>query len=266
MYADFIRKIYLVTDDQIPEWLNPHHPKINIVSHKNIFPETTHLPTFNSHAIESRLHHLEGLSEHYIYMNDDVFFSNVVIPKLFFTSNGSSIAYLSKATIDLGPPSREEPTVTSAAKNNRMLIEQKFGVTVTNKFRHVPHSQQRSLLFEMESVYKEHFVRTAKNRFRATTDIAIPTSLIHYYAYLMKRGVLVYPESIAKKDQALPYSFINLGDPIFPAALKHQWFYKRNKVFCLNDPDELNENSKNIDNNVNELLSYLFPIKSEFEK
>lgn len=55
-----MRNIYLVTADQTPDWLNTDHPRLKVVSHKEIFSEPTSLPTFNSHAIESQLHHIDG--------------------------------------------------------------------------------------------------------------------------------------------------------------------------------------------------------------
>src|SRR5699024_8077629 len=67
MYANWIRHIYIVTDQQIPPWLDLSHPKITIVDHKEIFADTSVLPVFNSRAIESQLHNIPGLSEHYLY-------------------------------------------------------------------------------------------------------------------------------------------------------------------------------------------------------
>ena len=37
-YAPWIRKIFIVTDDQKPEWLNTSNPKIQVVDHKEIMP------------------------------------------------------------------------------------------------------------------------------------------------------------------------------------------------------------------------------------
>ncbi|TXS35253.1 stealth family protein, partial [Streptomyces sp. t39] len=87
MYAPWVRTVYLVTDDQTPSWLNTAVPGIEVVSHKDIFRSSAGLPTFNSHAIESQLHHIEGLSEHFLYFNDDVMLGNEVTPGDFFLSS-----------------------------------------------------------------------------------------------------------------------------------------------------------------------------------
>ncbi|MEU8139981.1 stealth family protein, partial [Streptodolium elevatio] len=88
MYAPWIRTVYLVTDRQTPAWLDTDHPRVKIVDHRDIFTDPDALPTFNSHAIESQLHHIDGLAEHFLYFNDDVFLGRPVTPATFFHANG----------------------------------------------------------------------------------------------------------------------------------------------------------------------------------
>lgn len=73
-YAPWIRNIFLVTNGQVPNWLDVNHPKIHLVNHSTIFPNKNHLPTFNSLAIESHLYEIPGLSDDFIYLNDDMLF------------------------------------------------------------------------------------------------------------------------------------------------------------------------------------------------
>lgn len=83
------RHIYIVTNGQVPIWLNTSHPKIRMVDHKDIFKWPEHLPTFNSLAIESHIHRIPGLSEHFIYFNDDMMLTGKVYPSTFYTqANG----------------------------------------------------------------------------------------------------------------------------------------------------------------------------------
>ncbi len=80
-FAPFIRTIYIVTDDQIPEvidksnrWSKYYRDKIKVVDHKEIFRDHNEvLPSFNILSIESLLHKIIGLAEHFIYFNDDMF-------------------------------------------------------------------------------------------------------------------------------------------------------------------------------------------------
>ena len=51
-YFSWARHIYIVTNGQVPSWLNRNHSRVTLVNHKDIFNHTNHLPTFNSMAIE----------------------------------------------------------------------------------------------------------------------------------------------------------------------------------------------------------------------
>lgn len=71
-FAPWVRNVYFVTDNQKPEWLNIEHPKLKWVKHTDFIPQE-YLPLFNSNAIEWNLHRIEGLSENFVYFNDDMF-------------------------------------------------------------------------------------------------------------------------------------------------------------------------------------------------
>lgn len=82
-YAPWVHHIFLVTDRQLPEWLNTEHPKVSVVYHEEFIP-SEYLPTFNSHTIELNLHRIPGLSEQFVYFNDDTFLTNACRPEDFF--------------------------------------------------------------------------------------------------------------------------------------------------------------------------------------
>lgn len=76
--ASFIRNIFIVTDEQTPSFLSSidrtDYPNVKIIDHKDIFVGfEPFLPVFNSRAIETMLHRIPNLSEHFIYFNDDIF-------------------------------------------------------------------------------------------------------------------------------------------------------------------------------------------------
>ena len=84
-FVDFVGHVYIVTDSQVPSWLDTTVPGLTVVDHRELFDDEDRTPTFNSHAIESKLHRIPGLSEHYLYVNDDVFFGRRISPSDFFT-------------------------------------------------------------------------------------------------------------------------------------------------------------------------------------
>lgn len=83
-YAPWVRHIYIVTDNQVPSWLDLSHPRLTVVPHTDIFPNRSHLPTFSSPAIESHLHRIPGLSKQFVYFNDDVMLGAPVWPSDFY--------------------------------------------------------------------------------------------------------------------------------------------------------------------------------------
>ena len=70
--APWVHNIYFVTWGHLPAWLNTAHPKLHIIKHTDFIPPQ-YLPTYNSHTIELNLHRIPGLSENFVYFNDDVF-------------------------------------------------------------------------------------------------------------------------------------------------------------------------------------------------
>ncbi|XP_045176047.2 N-acetylglucosamine-1-phosphotransferase subunits alpha/beta-like isoform X2 [Mercenaria mercenaria] len=93
-FAPWIRHIYIITNGQLPYWLNLENPRISIITHDEIFLNHSHLPSFGSPAIESNVHRIPGLSDKFIYMNDDVMFGKEVWPDDFFTHSSGQKVYL----------------------------------------------------------------------------------------------------------------------------------------------------------------------------
>jgi len=76
--------IFIVTSQQIPQWLDTSNSRIKMVFHKDIFPEHIY-PTYDSNTIELFLDKIPGLSERFLYFNDDIFLNNYIHPSFFFT-------------------------------------------------------------------------------------------------------------------------------------------------------------------------------------
>jgi len=101
-YAPFIRRIFVVSDNQVPPLLEAFAAEgkcgadfIQLVSHDAIFapgPDLPQLkavrPSFNSRAIEAVLWRIPGLSEHFIFSNDDFFLNAPAKPGDFFHADG----------------------------------------------------------------------------------------------------------------------------------------------------------------------------------
>jgi hypothetical protein len=227
-FAHFVRRIFIVTAGQVPPWLNVDHPRVRVVDHREIFPPDGCLPTFNSHAIESRLHHIQGLAEHYLYMNDDFLFGRPVTVNRFFHGNGMTRFFLSHAVIGGDDPADQPRSVDVAAMNTVRIVGERFGRRVSQKLKHAPYPQRRSVLFEMEAALPEEFTRTAASRVRGPRDVAIPSSLFHYYSYLTGRAV---PGRIRSR-------YVTLDEKRLAGRLRALKRKRNFDVVCINDSDE----------------------------
>jgi hypothetical protein len=93
-YAPWFRNIYIVTNGQVPDWLNLTNSRVKLVKHEEIFPNKSHLPTFNSAAIETHLHRIKGLSKNFVYFNDDLLLTKPIWPDDFYTKSNGFKVYL----------------------------------------------------------------------------------------------------------------------------------------------------------------------------
>lgn len=71
-FAPWVERIHFLTWGHVPDWLDLAHPKLHVVNHRDFIPEK-YLPAFSSHVIEMNLHRIPGLSEEFVYFNDDMF-------------------------------------------------------------------------------------------------------------------------------------------------------------------------------------------------
>ncbi len=91
-YAPFIDRIFVVTDGQVPRDLDRFEAagicapgRIRIVDHDMIFAGLPAArPNFNSRSIEAAIHRIPGLSESFVYLNDDMLLNRPARPEDFF--------------------------------------------------------------------------------------------------------------------------------------------------------------------------------------
>ncbi|OKJ20618.1 hypothetical protein AMK21_11650 [Streptomyces sp. CB00316] len=255
MNASFIRHVYLVTDGQTPSWLDVNAPGLTVVDHRDILPASA-LPVFNSHAIETCLYRIDGLSEDYLYLNDDVFFGRPVRAEHFFHGNGIARIPFSPYKLGLGLPHSTEPAPNSAGKNVRRVIQKQHDRFITNKFLHTPHPQSRAVMREMVEAGFPELERTMHSRFRSTADVAVAATFHHHWAILTGRAV---PGDYS-------FRYVDVGRPDLHERLAR--LRKRNDVdfFCLNDVDTAVAARDSIRRAVDGFLEWKFPFPSRFER
>ncbi|MEM8618745.1 MAG: stealth conserved region 3 domain-containing protein [Actinomycetota bacterium] len=186
-YAGWVRRVFVVTAGQRPSWL-VDTPQIRVVDHSEILDSSV-LPTFNSHVMESALHRIDGLSEHFVYFNDDFFLGRSLRPEFFFTSSGLPRIFHSSAPRP-GYVDHHSQDVDRAAERGAELLRERFGRVATSKPFHAPYPQLRSVMAEIEREFPAAVGATQASRFRSPTDVSIAASFSQNYALATGRAVL----------------------------------------------------------------------------
>lgn len=255
-FAPWIRRIFIATDSPAPHWL-AQHPSVTVVRSKEFFADPSVLPTHNSQAVECQLHHIDDLSEHFLYSNDDMFFGRPVSPDMFFTPGGITKFIEAETRIGLGENDARRSGFENAARVNRKLLWERFGRITTRHLEHSAAPLRRSVMARMEQEFPEEFRATAASRFRAAENISVTNSLYHYYGLLTGRATIQTGAKVRYVDTTT-----RAGLNYLPKLLA-----KRNvDFFCLNDgsfPEVPAEERAEV---VTDFLRKYFPLTAPWER
>ena len=255
-YAPWIRRIFIVTDNQTPEWLDTSNPRIRIVDHTEILPEES-LPCFNSRVIEYFLCRIPGLSEHFLYANDDMFFNRPATPETFFGADGLPIVRFNRRPFrKLVLLFREKILRKNISAYNRAiqraaeLVEEKYGIYFGDKTHHNIDSYLKSNCEHVCEVFKEEMKASQTNHVRSAGDVQ--RNVFSYVPLAEKRAHLQY---VTRKTS-------------FRLHIEKEYLYEKLDrynplLFCMND----SEYARDCDRvRAKEYLDKRFPDKSRFEK
>ncbi|SPO32344.1 uncharacterized protein UTRI_02901 [Ustilago trichophora] len=159
------------------------------------------LPTFNSMAVESMLGDQPGLSDNFIYSNDDFFLMDD-------TSTGDVISPLFGPVLRLdynlvveGKRSPEnQPGEWSALWHTNWLLDQRFGKRRRPYIQHVHKSFSKSLLLETRMGWAAEHARLALNRFRNNGDNLVSHFLTYYNIVERHREALLWSFFMLRLD------------------------------------------------------------------
>ena len=267
-YAPWIRRIYIVTDCSLPEWLNTQHEKIRIVDHREIMPAEL-LPCYNSNVIESFLTRIPDLSEVFLYANDDMFFGRDVSPG-FFVRNGKPVVRMMKTRDDL---QIKKNYYQMALWNANRLIADRFGIRYPYIPWHNVDVYLKSGIQQCLEDFQEEFLSASQNRLRSEHDIQ--RVIFHYWlishdACILKtydmsgtiRRSVYYLKVMLSPSRYFDYVVWKLHD-VFRIPLLKYLLQKRPRCVCLNDTEDSTAEDLV---QYRELLRKMFPQQSAFEK
>ncbi len=274
--APWVNRIYFITWGHLPSWLNTDHPKLKIIRHEDYIPKE-YLPTFSSHTIELNLHRIEGLSEHFVYFNDDMYLINPVTKDHFFHKG------LPRGIAVFNPPTAPNDTMQAILSNDIRLINRHFDKNALVKknlkmflnpaygkynirtllclpwtklvgfFNH--HTATRFLKSVFEEVWEREYDTlndTSRNKFRSRADVNQYVFL--YWQYCTGKFV----------PSKNPGKSVRIMDDIDKACEMIR--SKKIKCLCLNDSVTGEDMFDIARVKIAQALEERFPEKSEFEK
>ncbi|MCB4822051.1 stealth conserved region 3 domain-containing protein [Roseicella aerolata] len=161
---------------------------VRLVSHSDIFPDSGHLPTFSSTAIECHLHRIPSLSEDFIYFNDDFFVCRPVSPEDLQGQHGLGRVILDNGLMN-SPPNREWELFRWLLWVTNAALDARFGPAKRNAPAHTPQWYNRTLCSIVENEWERPLRQTSAHRFRTRGDLWF-RALYCYYVVYMRHGLM----------------------------------------------------------------------------
>jgi hypothetical protein len=257
-FGKFVRHIYLITPrGESPSWLR-RGSGITVVDDREIFPDPSHLPTRNSLAVECHLHRIGGLSEPYVYFNDDMFLGRPVMLHDFVASDGRlKLAYETAwSELPEGDVEPRDSGFIAAWRNTGRLLNRRFGPRPRRFPAHQATVQSKAIFQKMgaEELFRPWFVRTSASPVRCHSNIT-PGGLHFYYALHTQKAFL--------RSSADSFVHCLQDRPAHNRRELAKITQHRPRFFCINDDTRFQWDE--IQRDLFYFLNTMFPNKSPFE-
>ncbi len=283
-YASWVNHIYIVTPNQCPPWLDIDHPKITIINQDDLFDDKSVLPTFNNCAIELLFHKIPGLSEQFVYFNDDMFIIDET-KKTDFFKDGLPCVTIALSPILAHYSSDGKGTYGNDVMNFRIVAKHFTKRDVLKKnwkkffdFRngreiiktilclpytalcgfndmHIAYSYLKSTYEKVWRIEPNDLEKSSKERFR--NDFSMYHNVFRYWQ-IAEGNVSVRSRSFSKM-----FDINNRGEE---DGAVHCIESSSPKMICINDNVDDDEDFYYIVNRINNAFEKVFPEKCEFER
>lgn len=230
-YAPFIRKIFIVTDNQVPRFLknnSKRYKKVVVVDHKEMFRnDIQYLPVFNSISIATKLYEIPDLSENFIYFNDDVLLLKPVNPSDFFI--GGNPVIRAKWSHFKENIYYKNIIPKKKTKSNYIIAQEKgaklLGFKKLLRFHHTPHPLRISTTRDFFDLNRSLEINNIKYKFRDSSQFLMIGLANHLE---IKKD-----QSVLKNDYQLLH-FRNYKKPLFWLKFKLNYLGKKQNKLFLN--------------------------------
>ena len=251
-YLPFIRRIYIAYAGSPPAWA-VGEGKIFLVPQQSLLPAGVG-PTFQSDVIEAFLHRIPGLSERYLYSNDDFFFSKEHAPRDFFDEIGNCRIAVCARFAGLGGvkgPFQAAEVNSARALKQRLKLRRtvsvgsnsvskalghpqqrikalRAGIPLLNTNTHVTQPYRKSSWIGFHALFANEIASLCSKKFRSKHGYAINTMYQHYLRSI-GAAIFAYEPNHVFLDRS---DSSTARTKVRNSLLKEQREISR---FCLND-------------------------------
>jgi len=277
-YAPWVNKIYFITYGHTPNWLNTDNEKLVIVKHEDYIPKE-YLPVFNSVPIELYMSKIKGLSENFVYFNDDMFLINKTSKEDFF-KNGLPC---DNAILTAIVPSKINDGFSHCLLSNIEIINERYdmkNIIKKNPFKwfnikygidqirtlllllwnnfpgikmsHLPVSYKKSTFKEVWKYAEDKIEEASKDRFRNN---------YHINHWIFRNHQLVEGAFSPRKKSFGKFYVVTDDNKEIIDTIKKQ----KKKCICINDVGNF-KNFEKTKKEINTAFESILNEKSSFEK
>jgi hypothetical protein len=160
-----------------------------MVNHSDIIPQIF-LPTYNSNVIDAYLYRIPGLSDVFLYFNDDVFLRSLVYPSDLFTPDHGLKLFVENLTIPVSKTQQrifidgvKDKAYWRAFFGTIHLLENSFGKKNMKPLRllqHTSHTFHRGAIERVHNLWKDELQMAHQNKFREDSDILFIVSVFRH--------------------------------------------------------------------------------------
>lgn len=254
-YWPFAGMIYLVTDEQVPDFL-AHSPRLKIIDHRDIL-DAEYLPTFSSRAIESALHKIPGLAEHFVAFNDDVLLARPVQHEDFFGRLGCMV-YLTDELLPLSSAAEALSGHNDALNARRWMLANTGASSIDRVSEHSPKGIRKSWMQALEDAHPELFHQTRSEQVRQLGGQSILSNLYGDWCLSQGRGEIRLNQCEYHYSDALE-SAADLH-ACLRAAMGHKL------SICINDTTDDRQDVSQLQQHYTTALEQLFSTPSVYER
>ncbi|MDR1553654.1 MAG: Stealth CR1 domain-containing protein [Prevotellaceae bacterium] len=253
-HIPWINKIFIVTDQQIPAWLDTSNPKIQIVDHTEILPKEA-LPCYNALVIEYFLWKIPNLSEYFLYANDDMFINADISPSFFFEKDGLPVVRLQRkifGKLRYGYKRLMGKEISLYRKRIILashLIKKRYGKYFSGIPQHNIDAYRKTDYKETVNVFENEINSSLQHHLRSDQDAQ--RVIFAYYSLAMSKGHLKYVNRYESMTVRINKNYERYLIKYNPA------------LFCLNDGENITDDDRL---RMKTFLKKHFPDKSTFEK